>query len=268
VCIVQTVVPPLPVTLAAGDSITIELGYTPRAETSNVKDGWEYDTLVLTATGCDVRHAMRGMGVVPRVSVLDVLLDTVDVGGVICSTLGMAITNGIAGIPGTDTLVVTDARSLDEPFFVSDPPEPPLPLIIAPGESAYVGRICVRGEGNGPIHGDVVVVSNAIEGDSVSRISATVRGGVSVAEGIQASMLRFTPHPVQGALQVRWATPLAADAVVTLTNVSGRTVATAVPRSGDTGVEVDCSNLAPGAYVVRLVVAGSTVVHKPVIIVD
>lgn len=269
VCSVELVVPPLPATIQPGDSVSVVVGYTARGETEDLLDGWVLDTLIVTTSACPVRHPMRGMGVVSRINVLDVLLDTVDVGGVICSTLGMSITNAVGSVPGTDTLIVTGIRSVDAPFFISDPPEPPLPLTIAPGTTAYLGRICVRGEGNGLVRGDVVVESNAYEGDAVSSVSATVRGGVHVSDESRfANIVTTTPHPVQGALQVRWATPLAADAVVVLMDVGGRTVATAAPRSGASGVEVNCSDLAPGAYVLRIMVPGSLPMHRPVMVVD
>lgn len=260
--------PPLPATIGPNDSATVSLTYAPYSETVDAMRDWDMDTAIIRTSSCSVRHVMRGMGVVPRIQMLDVLLDTVDVGETACSTLGMLITNAANGKPGTDTLVLTSIRSVTEPFFVSEPTDPALPLSIPPGASVYLGRICVLGEGNGAIEGRMEVVPNGAEGDPTAMLYATVRGTVTVETSPSAiDTCTVSPQPAKGAMTVSWLQPLARAGSLTIFDATGRIVRTVDLREGDLHVDVQLDMVGPGVYTMRIDRDGGAV-HRAIVVSD
>ena len=260
--------PSIPATIDAGDSMLIDIVYSPRSETVDATNGWDRDTIIVVTSSCTVRQPVRGMGVMPRIQMLDVLLDTVDVGETACSTLGMLITNAANGKPGTDTLLVTSIRSVTDPFFVSVPTDPALPLSIPPGGSAYLGRICVLGQGNGAIEGRMEVVTNGAEGDPTAMLYATVRGSVGVETSPSVvDVCTVAPQPAKGAMTVSWLQPLASAGALTLFDATGRIVRTVDLREGDLHVDVQLDMVGPGVYTMRIDRDGDAV-HRTIVVSD
>lgn len=258
--------PPLPATIAPNDSATVSLTYAPYSETVDATSDWDLDTVIIRTLSCSVRHPLRGMGVMPRIQMLDVLLDSVDVGETACSTLGMLITNGVSGKDGTDTLVISGIRSITPPFFVSDPTDPALPLSIPPGGSAYLGRICVLGQGNGAIEGRMEVVTNGAEGDPTAMLYATVRGSVGVdASPSVVDDFTVSPQPAKGAMTISWLQPVVSSGLITLFDATGRIIHSAALRPGDLRVDVQLDMVAPGVYTMRADRDGGAV-HRTVVV--
>lgn len=144
----------------------IAIEYTPVNESFS-PDMLDVDTLI-AITDCDTfKVPVIGRGVIPKILVEDWNAGTVVVGNKVCklqqTQTGLQIQN-----PGTDTLVIDMFEGVVQPFSISTPYFPNLPIIIPPKGNVYLETPCFEPTTTGTFTIDVTFHSNAGSGDSIS----------------------------------------------------------------------------------------------------
>ncbi|MCX7908902.1 MAG: T9SS type A sorting domain-containing protein [Ignavibacteria bacterium] len=163
--IVSGNVPP-PIELLPKGIHNLEIEYSPIDESlaPNIID---VDTLI-AITDCDTfKIPVIGRGVIPKILVEDWNAGTTVVNKKVCKLQqtgnGLQIQN-----PGTDTLVIDLIDGVTQPFSLSTPYNPSLPIIIPPRGIVYLETPCFEPTSVGTFSIDVVFHSNAGSGDSIS----------------------------------------------------------------------------------------------------
>jgi len=144
----------------------LEIEYTPVDESLS-PSMLDVDTLIVV-TDCDTfKTPVFGRGVIPKILVEDWNAGTVVVKNKICklqqTSSGLRIEN-----PGTDTLVIDLIDGVIEPFSLSTPYTPQLPIIIPPNGKVFLETPCFEPQTVGNYSIDVTFHSNAGSGDSIS----------------------------------------------------------------------------------------------------
>ncbi len=144
----------------------IEIEYTPVNESLS-PTMLDVDTLI-AITDCDTfKVPVFGRAVIPKIMVEDWYAGTVVVKNRICklqqTSKGLQIQN-----PGTDTLVIDMIEGIVEPFSLSTPYTPQLPIIVPPNGAVFLETPCFEPPYVGEFKIDVTFHSNAGSGDSIS----------------------------------------------------------------------------------------------------
>ncbi len=158
--------PDAPMPLAPGAIHDLMIAYTPDQEGLRERDK-DVDTLIVETECLRWAWPVTGRGVIPRIEVEDWNAGTLVVGTSVCKKAdqnrGLRIEN-----PGTDTLIITGITGYSDPFSLSDPTVPPLPITVLPGEIVYLEEMCFAPTAVGNFSQDIVLHSNAVGPDSVS----------------------------------------------------------------------------------------------------
>jgi len=146
----------------------IEIEYQANEETTDPRTDWDIDTLVAKTVCSEFNLALRGMAVMPRITVVDWDAGTRALNEEICLTAGLRITN-----PGTDTLVISQINGVAGSFRISNPTVPALPIrippaVFAPQNVVLLQSACFQRSSVGSETIDVTFATNGAEGDSVS----------------------------------------------------------------------------------------------------
>jgi hypothetical protein len=160
-------IPPV-VNLADGAVHRIEVEYQANEETTDPRTDWDVDTLIARTVCSEFEMPMRGMAVMPRITVVDWDAGTRAVNEEICLAAGLRITN-----PGTDTLVISNITGVAGSFRLSDPTDPALPIrippaVFAPQNVVFLKTACFQRTSVGSEEIDVTFETNDAEGDNVS----------------------------------------------------------------------------------------------------
>jgi hypothetical protein len=163
----------VPVTLSPGASHEMQVRFAPRRETSDPATDHERGTLVVT-TGCgQISATLDGVGVVPRLEVQDWEAGRIDVGVRTCAPQGLLVIN-----TGTAAVTITSLENVSGGFSYTQATT--LPLTVGPGGSASLRDICFESTKEETVTIDVTVRSDATEGDTISRWTATTVTTTSV----------------------------------------------------------------------------------------
>lgn len=153
--------------ILSGEIKDIVVEYTPQEERLNDRD-LDYDTLLVETKCLKFRFPIDGSGVMPRILVENWDAGAVPVGKTVCKsqqTGGLKIEN-----PGTMPLVITGATGVVAPFSITDPTNPPFPILIEPKGTIFLKDICFEALDTKSYSIDVTFHSNAdkVGSDSVS----------------------------------------------------------------------------------------------------
>ncbi len=163
--ITQGVVPPS-IELPIGAVHNLVVSYTPTRESTDPKD-FDIDTLVVITTCDTFKIPVIGRGVIPRILVEDWDAGQVPVNSRVCkfqqTGTGLKIQN-----VGSDTLIINSFENVAEPFSVSQPFYPQLPMVIPPQQTVYLETPCFEPKAEGFFSIDVIFNSNAEGIDSIS----------------------------------------------------------------------------------------------------
>jgi hypothetical protein len=154
--IVSGVVPPER-QLSGHESHVLQLLYRPSRE--HLAGEYDRDTLLVRTECAEFRWALQGRGIQPHIWVEDWDAGTVPINTTVCNTTGLLIRN-----PGTDTLHITAIQNVQPPFALSTV-NPPLPLVIPPGEQVRLTTPCYSPTAVGSNAIDVVFICDAPPGD-------------------------------------------------------------------------------------------------------
>lgn len=165
--IVRGDIPPV-VNLADGASHIVEVEYQANEETTDPRTDWDVDTLIAQTACSEFTMALRGMAVMPRITVVDWDAGTRAVNEEACLGAGLRITN-----PGTDTLVITAITGVGGSFRLSNPTDPALPIrippaVFAPQNVVFLKTACFQRASVGSEEINVTFETNDAEGDNVS----------------------------------------------------------------------------------------------------
>jgi len=149
--------------LPVGGSHDVVVEFKPTAPATGAVN----DQLVITTACASSAIALTGVVGVPRISVEDWNVGTVDQGVEVCKDEGLRVMNS-----GNYNVVVSKITFSDPSYTITDPTDPVLPITIAGGGQAMVKKICYRSTTPGVHVVDVTLTSDAYEGDSVSRWTA------------------------------------------------------------------------------------------------
>ncbi len=144
----------------------IEIEYLPTEE-SLLPTMMDTDTL-LVITDCDTfKVPVMGRGIIPKIAVEDWNAGTVVIKNKVCklqqTSTGLMLQN-----PGSDTLIIDLIDGVTQPFSLSTPFSPALPIIIPPKGTVFLETPCFEPQTIGEYSIDVVFHSNAGSGDSIS----------------------------------------------------------------------------------------------------
>ncbi len=173
----------LPIILQPGQVHNITIRYTPQRESKNEKD-LDYDTLQVETPCLEFLFPAEGRGVLPRIYVEDWDAGAIPVGKTVCKTQqtgrGLKIENR-----GTMNLIINGISGVLEPFSLSSPTLPVLPMTLIPNEIVYLREVCFTANNTLQYIIDVTFHSNADpEGsDSVSTwIGSGLRPGPYITD--------------------------------------------------------------------------------------
>ncbi len=168
---IVTVTPEMPASLASGDTLWVELRYTPKDERSDPED-WDIDSLFAATPCVDFPLAeLRGQGVLPHIVVGDWDAGRVPVGLQRCNSEDIQDFQRTVEIrnPGSTVLTITEIRNVTGPFSV-DETAYTLPIKVEPGETIYFKGACFTPPAVQEYQIDVEFVSDAPAGDdNISR---------------------------------------------------------------------------------------------------
>ncbi|CAN5558170.1 hypothetical protein BH10BAC6_BH10BAC6_09080 [soil metagenome] len=150
--------------LPVGGSRDVVVEFKP----TTVATGAVNDQLVITTACSSSSIALSGTVGVPRISVDDWNVGNVEQGMEVCKEEGLRVMNN-----GNFDVVVSKFTFSDPSFTLTDPTDPALPITIAGGAQVMVKRACYKSSTTGAHVVDVTLSSDAYEGDSVSRWTAT-----------------------------------------------------------------------------------------------
>ncbi|MDW8074717.1 MAG: hypothetical protein RMK00_02965 [Bacteroidota bacterium] len=140
--IVEPTVPQGGIALLPRQALQVKLRYTPTTE--HVRDNErDEDSLLIVEQCAPVTVQVIGRGILPHIVVDDWDAGTISTGTTRCHSQqlsrGLRIRN-----PGTDTLTITgvDRSTIQPPFSLSNPTDPPFPITIPPGGEVYLKELC------------------------------------------------------------------------------------------------------------------------------
>ncbi|GIV56049.1 MAG: hypothetical protein KatS3mg040_0817 [Candidatus Kapaibacterium sp.] len=140
--IVEPTIPPGGLALYPRQSIQVRLRYTPQTE--HVRDNErDEDSLLVVEQCAPFAVQVLGRGIQPHIIVDDWDAGTVPSGQSRCHSQQLARGLRIRN-PGTDTLTITDIdrSTIQPPFSLTDPTDPPLPITIPPGGEVFLKEMC------------------------------------------------------------------------------------------------------------------------------
>lgn len=123
-------------------TLQVRLRYTPSVE--HVRDNERDEDSLLVVEQCTPFAVLAiGRGVQPHIIVDDWDAGTISVGSTRCHTQQLARGLRIRN-PGTDTLTISsiDRSTIQPPFSLTDPTDPPLPIVVPPGGEIYLKELC------------------------------------------------------------------------------------------------------------------------------
>jgi hypothetical protein len=165
----------VPVLLTPGATHDVQVRFAPSSETSDLATDRVRGTLVIT-TGCgEISSTLDGVGVVPRLEVQDWDAGRIDVGVRTCAPQGLLVIN-----TGTAAVTITSLDNVSGGFEFTSATA--FPLTVNPGGSASLREICFLSAKEETVTIDVTVRSDATEGDTISRWTATTVTTTSVDE--------------------------------------------------------------------------------------
>ncbi len=168
---IVSITPDIPASLAADDTMWVELRYTPRDERSDPED-WDIDSLFATTPCVEFPLAeLRGQGVLPHIVVGDWDAGQVPVGLTRCNSENIQDFQRTVEIrnPGSTVLTITEIRNVTAPFSL-DQSTYTLPIKVQPGETIYFKGACFTPPAVQKYQIDVEFVCDAPAGDdNISR---------------------------------------------------------------------------------------------------
>ncbi len=262
VTISNTTGQPLSITsiaLAGGSSYQVVSGGTPPAfvlpvggsrdvvvefKPTTAATGAVNDQLVITTACSSSNIALTGTVGIPRISVDDWNVGNVEQGVEVCKEDGLRVMNN-----GNYNVVVSKIAFSDPSFTLTDPTDPPMPFTIAGGAQVMVKKACYRSTDIGAHVVDVTISSDAYEGDSVSRWTAT-----GITTGVQedeATVFSVRYDRASDAFAFRNASP---DDDILIFDARGLAVA----QANGSVSRIDARSLSSGLYLVARRSHGST----------
>ncbi len=168
---IVSITPDIPASLAARDTLWVELRYTPKDERSDPED-WDIDSLFATTPCVEFPLAeLRGQGVLPHIVVGDWDAGQVPVGLTRCNSENIQDFQRTVEIrnPGSTVLTITEIRNVSAPFSL-DQTHYTLPIKVQPGETIYFKGACFTPPAVQQYQIDVEFVCDAPAGDdNISR---------------------------------------------------------------------------------------------------
>lgn len=140
--IVEPTIPTDGIALYPRQSLQVRLRYTPQTE--HVRDNErDEDSLFVIEQCAPFAIQVLGRGIQPHIVVDDWDAGTIPVGQSRCHSQQLARGLRIRN-PGTDTLTITsiDRSTIQPPFSLTNPTDPPLPITIRPGGEVYLKEMC------------------------------------------------------------------------------------------------------------------------------
>ena len=181
---------------------------------------------------------------IPRISVDDWNVGNVEQGVEVCKEEGLRVMNN-----GNYNVVVSKIAFSDPSFTLTDPTDPPMPFTIAGGAQVMVKKACYRSADIGAHVVDVTISSDAYEGDSVSRWTAT--GITTDVQEDDATVYSVRYDRTSDALAFRNASP---DDDILIFDARGLAVA----QANGSVSRIDARSLSSGLYLVARRSHGST----------
>lgn len=165
----------LPIVLKPGEIHDITVRYTPTRESRNERD-LDYDTLLAVTDCLEFTFPAEGRGVLPRIFVEDWDAGAIPVGKTVCKTQqtgrGLKIENR-----GTMDLIITQITGVKEPFSLSTPTNPMLPIRLKPNEIVFLREVCFTANNTLRHTIDVTFHSNA-EPEGSDSVSTWIGSGL------------------------------------------------------------------------------------------
>jgi len=250
---IGTVVPPLPCTIAAGDSLTIQVCYTPK-DSSRHQDSLLVTTDCLTFTMSLDAHGSTGL-----ISAGDLDFGTVRAGDTLCE---------IVKIRNVGSASFTLLRSLtlsDTINFSIDPKSlAGLPSQIAAGASVSIS-ICFHPKTEGHYSAEIDWTTD-LEGSFAHSVKdhSSLKGIATPKAGVKqhtpSDQLAIRPNPVNGNFVTIYNAP-PNILHVTISNLLGETVLE-LPHPNAPEFTLDLSKLPPGTYIARFALPKAIITRK------
>ncbi len=245
--------PELPYTLQLGDSLILDITYTPGYQSPEKVD---QDSLIIDSDCVDFVIQLSGRVIYPTISVEKTFdFGKVEKGEKLCmedvNGEGLKITN-----TGSDDLTVYAIEDLELPFFLTSPTEPLLPAVIKPNESISLKSICFIPQDSGRFSSTATVKTDAVEGDSIisfSGLGYIKEDPSSVREETNKLSIEVSPNPVSGILTIKWNTFISSTEHIDILNSAGILVDRIVVKNAGRELEYSTDNLPTGIYLLRFI---------------
>lgn len=260
--------PALPLTLKTGDSIVINVNYTPTLQSPEIIDT---DTINISSDCLNLQIGLNGSVIYPTISVLK----SFDFGNVlqgeqVCleqrNSTGLTIKN-----TGTSDLTVTSVGGVKTPFIISSPTDPLLPVTIEPGQEIGFKSICYVPQDTVASELTLTISSNAVAGDSnfvVSGKGYIIIDTTSVNEFDNEAIFSLSPNPANDSYTLKWnvINPMKLD--IQIYNINGILIENhPIDMINNEGTMIlSTANLTTGIYTVRITNGIHSMLRKLVIL--
>lgn len=197
--------------LNVGESHTVLVRYTPTL----ASEGGDIDTVIVDTDCGSSTTALNGVGGVMRIIVEDWNAGQRDRDDRICKTGGLFVEN-----TGNSDLVIT-AIDLSSADFTLTPTS--VPVTVTPNSRVSLGDVCFEARVVGVATADVVVVSNANDGDSRGVLSGEV--AITSVDDV-SDMPGVDVHRDADGETFVFMNPTDKTLRITITDIVGRTITT------------------------------------------